>query len=280
MSRPSWRDHMGHLAWPTLALTAAVWSTVLVSTSLALAGQLPLALAGAVNGLCVYLAFTPMHEAAHGNVGGTKARAWLDRWVGWSCSLLFLAPFPAFKAVHLRHHSTVNQPGKDPDHWVRGSHPLGVAARCLTMVPHYYWMFLGPMAKNTRANRRDRAVSVAALVALGVGVLLGTLGGFGVELLVLWLVPAWLASGALAFAFDWLPHHPHGDTDRWTNARVLDLPLLPWLLLGQSHHLVHHLWPRVPFYRYTRVFREQRDELQAHGSPVVTWRARSERAPT
>jgi len=270
MSPPAWRDHMGHLAWPTLALTALLWAGVLAGVTAGATGVVPLPVASAWIGLCIYVAFTPLHEAVHGNVGGTKARAWLDTSVGWACSLLFLAPLPAFKAVHLQHHSTVNTPGKDPDHWVRGSHPLTVAARCLTMVPHYYWMFLGPMARDTRVNRRARAVSIAVLVALLGAIVLGIASGFGAELFWLWLLPAWLASGVLAFAFDWLPHHPHGDTGRWTNARVLDLPVLPFLLLGQSHHLVHHLWPRVPFYRYTTVFRAHRAELEDHGSPIVS----------
>jgi fatty acid desaturase len=126
------------------------------------------------------------------------------------------------------------------------------------------------MARNTRTNRWARTVSIAVLSLLLGAVLLGIAAGVGAQLFWLWLLPAWLASGVLAFAFDWLPHRPHDTTDRWTNARVLDLPVLPFLLLGQSRHLVYPLWPRVPFYRYVMVFRAHRAELEAHGSPIIS----------
>jgi fatty acid desaturase len=89
--------------------------------------------------------------------------------------------------------------------------------------------------------------------------------GFGLQLLALWVLPGWLAGGLLAFAFDWLPHHPHGDTGRFTNARMLDGGwLLTVLMVGQDAHLVHHLWPKVPFYRYHAVYRAVAAELPAH----------------
>jgi beta-carotene hydroxylase len=40
-------------------------------------------------------------------------------------------------------------------------------------------------------------------------------------------------------------------------------------MAGQNYHLVHHVKPRVPFYRYGEVYRELRPELERHGSPIV-----------
>jgi len=45
---------------------------------------------------------------------------------------------------------------------------------------------------------------------------------------------------------------------------LLDTPLL-----GQNLHLVHHLFPRVPFYRYRAVFEAARARIEAEGAPVV-----------
>jgi len=268
MSAP-WRAHAGHLAWPTLLLTAAVFVAFAATWTSVLAGSLPLWLGAVLNTVWIYVAFTPMHEAAHGNIGGTRARAWLDRSVGWACSLLFLAPFPAFEAVHLRHHGTVNREGRDPDLWVAGGHAPAVAARCLTIIPHYYVVFLGQLGSSSPKLRRARMVAVAALLALAALAAGLVWAGYGWPLLVLWLLPSWLASGLLAMAFDWLPHQPHADPGRYTNARVVLAPGLPLLMLWQNYHLVHHLWPRVPFYRYGTVFAASRPELEAHGSPIV-----------
>jgi beta-carotene hydroxylase len=86
--------------------------------------------------------------------------------------------------------------------------------------------------------------------------------------------PAWLASGLLALVFDWLPHHPHAVQGRFVDTRVFPSLGLEMLMLGQNLHLVHHLWPSVPFYRYGAVFAACRDALaekaaDAGREPVV-----------
>lgn len=261
-----WRQHTGGLAWPTLGLVALL---AVCTAGLQLAGWLgwlPLwAVTPALIGVA-YLWFTPLHEAVHGNIGGSRRLAWIDGAVGWLSSLAFVAPYPAFKAVHLQHHGTVNQPRHDPDLWVRGSHPVALAARCLTVVPHYYWRFVSELSGRSAAGRA--ALRHAAVAVIGIGGLCTALVATGhwIELLALWIVPGWLASGLLALAFDWLPHHPHHGTGRFDNARILDGgPLLAVLMVGQDAHLVHHLWPRVPFYRYHRVLAATRGELIARG---------------
>ena len=44
--------------------------------------------------------------------------------------------------------------------------------------------------------------------------------------------------------------------------------MLDPLLLGQNLHLVHHLWPRVPFYRYRAAFEASREYLDTKGATV------------
>jgi beta-carotene hydroxylase len=40
------------------------------------------------------------------------------------------------------------------------------------------------------------------------------------------------------------------------------------LLLGQSYHLIHHLWNTIPWYRYRSVFAQVGGELAASGCPI------------
>ena len=89
----------------------------------------------------------------------------------------------------------------------------------------------------------------------------------------------------LAWSFDYVPHRPH------THARVgTDVvgctskvggvfsspgtgdapPALDKVLLYQTYHNVHHLFPTVPFYRYAAIWRRHRDELLAAGTPVAS----------
>ena len=70
----------------------------------------------------------------------------------------------------------------------------------------------------------------------------------------------------LAWWFDWLPHHGLEDTQsenryRATRNRVGLEWLFTPLMLSQNYHLVHHLHPSVPFYRYLQHVAAQRGRL-------------------
>lgn len=267
---PAWRRHAGELAWPTLLLALAVCAGHAAATWAAASGHLGLGAAFAINTLAAYLAFTPAHEAAHGNIHGRHARlGFLDPLVGWLSAVLLAAPFSAFRVIHLAHHSHTNDPQRDPDYWVAGKSAIGVAARCLTIVPHYYAHFLFGATSRTQGAGSARASTIAGLVLVLGGAALAVATGHGGAVLALWLGPALLASGLLAFGFDWLPHVPHRERGRYRDTRALLFPGLGLLLVGQNLHLVHHLYPRVPFYRYAACFRALRPELEAEGALVV-----------
>lgn len=271
MSQPplhAWKDHVQGTAWPTVALAAVSLATWLGAVVGHMTGLLPTWLAAPLAFVAAYLTFTPVHEATHGNVGG-KQRPWLDVVVGWAAALPLLAPFPAFKTLHLRHHAKTNHPDDDPDYWVAGS-GWRVLARCLSIVPHYYATYLGPLARTSRTAARTRPVTIAFLILQAL-VLVGlALAGFGPTVALVLVVPSWLAVSLLAFCFDWLPHHPHGVQGRYLDTRAMPSKVLEVLLLGQNLHLVHHLWPSVPFYRYGAVFEASKQALAAKGADVGT----------
>ena len=103
--------------------------------------------------------------------------------------------------------------------------------------------------------------------------------GFGVELLWLYILPQRLAVLWLAFAFDYLPHHglhhrPSEDKFKTTRNRVGYERLLSPMLLYQNYHLVHHLHPVVPFYRYLKVWRRNEDAYLAREPALSTARGR------
>jgi ferredoxin-NADP reductase/fatty acid desaturase len=266
---PDWQDHAGGVAVPTIALMAGIVIVEGLTWASVIRGALPLALGTVVTTLCAYAAFTVMHEACHGNLDGGDPRfSALEELLGWLAGAVLFAPYSAFRVMHLLHHAHTNDPERDPDHWVVGGNALSVAARCLTIVPYYYAGFLFGRSSQTAAARSGRLPTV-----LGVAVFLAAFGalcaaGLASQAVWLWLVPAVLASGMLAFAFDWLPHHPHALQERYRDTRVLLIPGATVALLGQNYHLIHHLHPRVPFYKYGRVFRELRPELERRGAPI------------
>ena len=44
---------------------------------------------------------------------------------------------------------------------------------------------------------------------------------------------------------------------------------LEWFWLGQNLHSIHHLFPRVPFYRYHALHRRIEPIMRAHGTPIL-----------
>lgn len=281
-SQPIWKSFARRVAWRTVALAALVLAGYITLVRFALSGDVSWWLAAPGLTALAYVAFTPMHEASHGNVsGGVNGWRWLDPVVGWGMSLVFAAPFPAFRAVHLRHHGRTNHRDDDPDAWVAGDSWWQVIARCWTIFPHYDWVYLRRLMWLTPAAQREGWRVVAAFVATGLGLVALIAQGHGAALFALWLGPAWAASGLLALAFDWLPHVPHQRTGRYVDTRAIDVRWLDAPLLGQNLHAIHHLYPRVPFYRYRATFDAMAPELESRGTEVVRFRRgdRSARMP-
>lgn len=267
-----WRVHAGTPAWPTILLMGGVVVGEALVWTAAFRGLLPTEWSVVFATLLAYAAFTVMHEASHGNIsGGHKCLARVEEGLGWLSALLLFAPYPVFRMLHLRHHSHTNDPDEDPDYWVASNSFTGVLARCWTILPKQYGAFLFGALGRTTAGRKVRRTSLLGMAVIALLAVALVLAGFGREVLWLWFVPAWIASGFLAFAFDWLPHQPHVVRARFKNTRVLLFPGATVSLLWQNYHLIHHLYPRVPFYRYNKVFEEIRPFLESEGAPIDEW---------
>ena len=276
-----WRAHVASPAWPTFALAIFIAAAELCVWASRLALGLPLWVGALVATLLAYLGFSVMHEASHGNLHGERRE--LKRAgevLGWVAGMTLLAPYPAFRVLHLRHHSYTNHPDKDPDMHVAGGNVFAVLARCATIVPHYYLSFLFGDASRCAQAKAERPAVLATTAVYAIVIALLSLSGYALEVMTLWVGPAVLASALLAFAFDWLPHHPHSGRGRMRDTRAIPGLVLELLLLGQSLHLIHHLWPRVPFYRYGSVFRQVRPALEAQGARIETLRGEPVEAAT
>ncbi|HQQ78111.1 MAG TPA: fatty acid desaturase, partial [Thermoanaerobaculia bacterium] len=233
--------------------------------ALALSGRVPAAVAVAVNALCAYAQFTVAHDAAHGSVSRLRA---LNDAAGTVAALALAAPFAAFRRIHLHHHAHVNDPAEDPDFWVVGKTWPETLARFATTWLHYYRVYF----LRLRALDAGLAVSVGTVFAFAAAGVLAFRAGRLADLVLYWFLPAQLAVTLLAFLFDYLPHRPHtlrgrmvdtvSVTDRW-----LDAPFL-----GQNLHLLHHLFPSIPWYRYRPAWDEAEEGIRAEGGVARTWR--------
>ena len=172
----------------------------------------------------------------------------------------------------MQHHRFTNhEDGSDPDHYTMEGPAWQRPLRWVTVDFNYlafYARRFGGRPLSEKVESIVQSVVVLALMALVIA-----RGGF-VDLLVYALTPQRLALLWLAFAFDYLPHHrlhlrPEEDRLKTTRNRIGSEPWLSPLLLYQNYHLVHHLHPVVPFYRYIRVWRRN-EEAYLDGGPALT----------
>ncbi len=246
------------IAWPTIALFAFVVTGLLLSTTSAFQDIIPLWVAMSFNALFIYQAFTVTHDATHNSLSLNKT---LNDTLG-QISTFVLSPILSFRImrfVHMQHHRFANDPHKDPDAWVSSGAPWSFPFRWALLDLSYPFFYL----RNSVWKSRPKSELQSQLITMLVGIFTFIIiyqAGFLMDALLLWIVPARIAIFFLALAFDFLPHYPHAASAaenqyQASNNRVGFEWLLTPFLLGQNYHLVHHLYPTVPFYRYLKVWR-------------------------
>ncbi|ANV83802.1 beta-carotene hydroxylase [Picosynechococcus sp. PCC 7003] len=209
------------------------------------------------NVLALHLAGTVIHDASHRAAHSNRA---VNTILGHASALMLGFAFPVFTRVHLQHHAHVNDPENDPDHFVSTGGPLWmIAARFFY---HEIFFFKRRLWKNY-----ELLEWFLSRAFLGVIVYLGIQYGFIGYIMNFWFVPALVVGIALGLFFDYLPHRPFEERDRWKNARVYPSKLLNILILGQNYHLVHHLWPSIPWYKYQPAYYYIKPLLDQKGSP-------------
>ena len=252
--------------WPTLALIAASYAMLLaclfwmplVSVTLAVSILVPV----------IALQSSLQHEVLHGH---PFARRWLGEVLVFASFNLFV-PYLRFRDTHLAHHHDANltDPYDDPESnyldpavWARlqGWHRALLRANN-TLLGR---VILGPvigqiafMAADRRAIAAgDRAVLwgwlahipvTAALVAVVIA-----------SPLPLWayLLACYGGLGLLKIR-TFLEHQAHERASGRT-AIIEDRGPLAFLFLNNNLHVVHHMHPRLPWYRLPGLYRANRD---------------------
>lgn len=256
------------IAWPTVALFCVALGVYVFSTAMGVSGRWSPWGSVALNAVCAYWMFTVAHDASHNSL---SLHRWLNDGLGRiaTMTLLPLPIFRAFRFIHMQHHRFSNEPD-DPDHWVGRGSKWWLPLRCALMDLHYVVWYLPRLGARPRDEVRDTLLSALG----GIAVLAWLIHqGWGGEVLMYWLLPARIAISFLALAFDYWPHSPYKATDAEnkyiaTSVRSGGEWWLTPLLLGQNYHLVHHLYPLVPFYRYVQVWRA-RERFHLAQAPLI-----------
>jgi beta-carotene hydroxylase len=209
-----------------------------------------------LNFVSLYVLGTVIHDASHGVAHRNRL---VNAAIGHVSAVLQGFVYPVFTRVHMQHHAHVNDPENDPDHFVSTGGPLWlIAVRFF-----YHEIFFFQRRLWRKFELLEWGISRLILVAvMFVSYEFDFLG----YILNYWFVPAAIMGMALGLFFDYLPHRPFKETTRWKNARVYPSWILNILLLGQNYHLIHHLWPSVPWYNYQKAYIQMKPLLDANES--------------
>lgn len=246
-----------YIAWPTIMLAVAGLLVYALAITAQHYGLIPAWLAVACTSIAAFWFFTVFHDASHNSLSQNKnINDWLGRLA--VCFLIMLPLYGANRFIHMQHHRFTNEADDlDPDTWAVSGPRWQIPLRWMVQDIRYYTYYIPKMSQRPRAELVESAWAIVFFLVT-VGGLVAA--GFGWEVLLYWFLPGRIAIVMLVLTFSVLPHVPHevtqkDDKYRATNVRVGYEWLLSPLLLNQNYHLVHHLYPTVPFYRYLAVWR-------------------------
>jgi fatty acid desaturase len=240
----------------------------LSSTIAALDGRLPMWVACFINGFSLYVLFSPMHESLHGTVSSSR---FVNEIVG-RVALAFqipAAPLEVARWVHLSHHANTTSEN-DPDNFMHHGAWWVLPFRWANFDVFYLIKFF---KDDTTATKRIRP-AVYVYVSIFLAVVLGfIMSGLALELLVLWFLPSRIGLAMIGFIFVFLPHFP-ADISARQNKYQATTTRLGWewlltpLMVYQNYHLIHHLYPNVPFYNYIKIWHLRYEEISKHNPAI------------
>ena len=268
------KEYLGGVAWPTVWLGLGVVGAYVATPLAVAAGWLPLWVAVPLMAVLTYAAYTILHESVHGSISGSDSGwRWLNELLGYLAAQILMIPLTAHRHEHLAHHRNTNDAQADPDYGLGGMgrsplHAVHCVLKSLGGQLGYYrrhrWQ-QGPRSQDIRLCL-ELAVSILlrlAFVAQGLwleGLLLFVVGGLGGIVL-------------LAYLFAYVVHTPHSARGRYVDTSTILVPgpfgqLVTALWGYQNYHSIHHLFPRIPFYRYPEVFVRLEPTMRAMGAPI------------
>jgi beta-carotene hydroxylase len=269
---------MGEASWPTVWLAVASVLCYFGLIALTATGSLPMILTFVCASYLVYATYTPLHEAVHRNICGRHRNLlWLNNLIGYLVATVLGVSYTMHRSAHMAHHRATNVEGEDPDLVTTDrSIPAILTCGSKMVISEYrdYFTRVFP-----RAPIKERiTVLVEILVFVGWRVALA-MNGLATEILVLAVFANIAGVTLLGFLFAWVVHTPFNETERFRDTATILMPaplhgLLTRLWLWQNYHSIHHLFPRVPYYRYGLLFEEIRAGMTERGAPIIELGAR------
>jgi len=258
------------IAIPAVALLIGLLTALGFSWYWALEGSLPMWAACLINGVLAYGMFTLAHDGIHRALSTTS---WVNEVLG-QIGLTFMlpyAPMPVARWIHIQHHRFANAEN-DPDRFTHDAPWWQIPFRWSNFDIYYLYFFFKHGGKNLRNHLKLTVFYVGAVAAITAAAIWM---GYGYEVLMLWILPTRIGLFFVSLVFVYLPHHP-GKVTQQEDPYMASTMRMGWewlltpLLVYHNYHLIHHLYPTVPFYKMHKVWYLKYDEMNAQNVSIQT----------
>ena len=273
------KSNISGVAWPTVIMFFVAAAVIITLQFLYAKEQIHLLPHLIITSYFMYLMYTPLHEASHQNISGVNQKyRFLNPLFGFLSALFYLHSYTQHTWSHLEHHKHANDKDLDPDYIIKGSNWFSIMARgfFILLIKDYFYIKNEKLKNDKIAKIKMKIGTIESLIPVILLIIFTNV--FSVpwyHFILSYVIPLLFAVMLLGIFFDYLVHMPHqssekfGDTNVIRTKKWLDYPMT-WIWSYQNYHGMHHLFPRLPFYKYKKVFMDKEDELIRLGLPIFT----------
>ena len=273
------KSNISGVAWPTVIMFFVAAAVIITLQFLYAKEQIHLLPHLIITSYFMYLMYTPLHEASHQNISGVNQKyRFLNPLFGFLSALFYLHSYTQHTWSHLEHHKHANDEELDPDYIMKGSNWFSIMARgfFILLIKDYFYIRNEKLKNDKTAKIKMKIGTIESLIPVVLLIIFTNV--FAVpwyHFILSYVIPLLFAVMLLGIFFDYLVHMPHQSSERFGDTNVirtkkwLDYPMT-WIWSYQNYHGIHHLFPRLPFYKYKKVFMDKENELIRLGLPVFT----------
>ncbi len=249
------------IAWPTVVIYFLSFIGFGLSTYALLTGMLSAFITVPISAFFVFWSFTPLHEAVHRNLSSIN---WLNDFIGTLSAQLLLPGFSTslYRYLHVTHHARTGQ-DDDPD--LKFTHENILLCWFNSAFMDVLW------TRFYFSVWQERPVAERARFSLGLVIYLAIFAvaiasPYTFEFFVAWVLPMLMGRVITVYLLATIQHRKGHEqrADPIGATSIQDVDSRWWrhlFMLGQSQHLIHHLYPGVPWYKYDPIWREAKSKI-------------------
>lgn len=251
------------IAWPTVLIYFISFIGFVLSTYALLTGMLSSFVTVPVSAFFVFWSFTPLHEAVHRNLSSIN---WLNDFVGTLSAQLLLPGFSTslYRYLHVTHHSRTGQ-NDDPDLKFTESNLLVCWFNSAFLDVLWTKFYFSVWRERPATERARFALGLVLYITMFV---VAIASPYTADFFIGFVLPMLLGRVITVYLLATIQHRKGHEQrhDPLGATSIQDVDSKWWhhlFMLGQSQHLIHHLYPGVPWYTYDAIWRVAKTKIPA-----------------